>query len=68
VKCSEEWNYWGLEECGHDSEFLLGDSWLRYADKDIYDWGELLTRLLQWVTKQYLRSLIRALSGDAGHL
>ena len=68
MKFSEEWKYAGFEECGHDSEFLVGDSWLRHADEDIDDWGELLTSLLRWVTKQYPRSLIRALTGDAGHL
>ena len=68
MKCSEEWEYAGYEECGHGSGFLVVNSWLRYADEDIDDWGELLTRLLRWVTKQYPRSLIRALTGDAGHL
>ena len=46
----------GFEEGGHDSEFLVGDSWLRYADKDVDDWGELLTRLLRCATKQYCTS------------
>ena len=29
----------------------MGGLWLRYVDRDIDDWGELLTSLLRWGNK-----------------